>query len=142
MSPSELKLLVISPTVKNWPILLGLGLLLVFTGILGLVLLIIEVKQALPILIVGIGFMVWPALKSANTEYWITNVRVVVRSTLFGTSETEIAISDIKELKIERTSLQKAVGIGDVVVRGSQGSVRLSGVDFPEEIIDKIETLA
>jgi membrane protein YdbS with pleckstrin-like domain len=141
MSPAELKVLVVSPSIKNWPVVLGIALLVTLTGLLGLVLLILNFQEATLILAVGMGILVGPALQTANAEYWVTNVRVVERGGIFTKTETGLALSEIKEMKITRNKLQKAFGVGNLEITSAAGSMTLAGVEDPEMIRDKILTL-
>lgn len=142
MSPSELKILVVSPSVKNWPLLLGGGLLVVMTGVTLLVLLIINFQSAILVMAAGVALTVWPALNAANTEYWITSARVVARGGIFRANEVFMAVADIRDIRIERTSLQRTLGVGDITLIGAAGNLRLSGVEDPEGFRDKIRTVA
>lgn len=139
---AELKLLVAGPSIKNWPLLLGLGALVILTGTLGLILLILPVQSALVIIVAGIALTVWPTLSSANTEYIITNLRIVIRSGVFVKTEVEILVKDIQGIEIVRRGFQSSLGIGDLVLSGSGRTLRLSGVEDPEQIKEKIQTLA
>ena len=141
MSPAELKVLVVSPSIKNWPVALGIALLVTVTGLLGLVLLILNLQEATLILAVGMGILVGPALQTANTEYWVTNARVVERGGIFAKTETGLVLSEIKKMKITRNKLQKALGVGNLEIAAAAGSKTLAGVEDPEAIRDKILTL-
>ncbi len=141
MSPAELKLLVVSPTIKNWPIVFALAVIVILTGVMGLVLLFLEMRGAVFLIAFGMALLVWPALHSANTEYWVTNLRVVAHRGVFMKSSSEVPIKDIKEIKILRTSLQKTLGVGDVEVVHDGGALSLSGIDEPEKVRDKILSL-
>lgn len=141
MAAAELKLLVVGPSVKNWPVLLGVGALVMLTGTLGLILLILPFQSALAIIVAGIALSVWPALSSANTEYVITNLRVVIRSGVFVKTEVELPVNDIREIEVVRAGFQQTLGIGDLVLSGSGSTLRLSGIEDPEQIKEKIQTL-
>ncbi|MEE8425497.1 MAG: PH domain-containing protein, partial [Elusimicrobiota bacterium] len=136
---AELKLLVAGPSIKNWPLLLGFGALVVLTGMLGLILLILPFQSALAIIVVGIALTVWPTLSSANTEYIITNLRIVVRSGVFVKTEVEMPVKDVQGIEIVRQGFQSSLGIGDLVLSGSGRTFRLSGVEDPEQIKEKIQ---
>jgi uncharacterized membrane protein YdbT with pleckstrin-like domain len=141
MAPAELKLLVLSPSIKNWPILMGLGALLFVTGTIGLCLLIFKLPTALVVAAAGIALTAWPALQAANTEYVITNVRISVSSGILSKSAVEFRVADIKDIRISATGLQEPLGIGDIELVGAGGSFVLRGVDEPEKVRDRIKTL-
>ncbi|MFA5140961.1 MAG: PH domain-containing protein [Elusimicrobiota bacterium] len=141
MTPSELKLLVVSPSIKNWPILLGAGALVALTGVLGMVLLFLPLPKALGIAALGVGLTVWPAMRVSNTEYVVTNLRVVVIGGVFGKSETSVAISEVKEVRVAQRGMQSALGIGDLELVSQSGSLRLEGIEEPEKVREKILSL-
>lgn len=136
--PAELKILVVHPSIRSWPILLGIGILVILTGVLGLVLLFFPAGSALPVVALGVAFTVWPALASANTEYWVTNRRVVVSGGVLRKSERELPVAQIREVRVSRTPLQKTLGIGDISVVGSGGELLLTGVEEPEAFRERI----
>lgn len=142
MAPAELKLVMLSPSMRNWPVLLGVGGIVFITGIMGLVLLFLKPQIALLVAATGLAFTVWPALKAANTEYIITNVRVIVSSGIVFKSSREVVIQDIREIRISRSGVQNTMGIGVLELVGSAGTLRLEGVEEPERIRDKIRSLA
>ena len=141
MAPAELKILVFSPSIKNWPILLALGFFIAATGLIGLVLLIFKFSTALVVTAGGVALTVWPALRSANTEYRVTNVRVVVVRGIFGKTERDMAVSGIREINILRGRFQRALGIGDLEIVGEKGVLRIEGAEEPERVRDKILSL-
>ena len=71
-----MKLLIAAPSVKNWPLALGLGAFLVLAGAIGFALQFCGANAALLIVAAGVALTVVPALKAAGTEYTVTNSRV------------------------------------------------------------------
>jgi len=141
MAPAELKLLVLSPSIKNWPILMGLGIFLFVTGTVGLVLLIFNMSTALGVSAAGLALTAWPALQAANTEYIITNLRVMIASGVLRKSAVEFRVADIREMRIKTAGLQGPLGIGDIEFVGAGGTFVLEGVDEPEKVRDRVKAL-
>ena len=141
MAPAELKLLVVSPSIKNWPILMGLGLLLFVTGAVGLVLLIFNLPSALVVAASGVALTAWPAIQAANTEYVVTNLRVSTVSGIFRKSGVEIQVRDIRDIRISANPLQQALGVGDLELVRPEGSLVLQGIEDPEKVRDRIKAL-
>jgi uncharacterized membrane protein YdbT with pleckstrin-like domain len=139
---AELKLLEVSPSVKNWPVLIGIGMLLMGTAALGVILLILSLQTALLVAACGVGLTVWPALCASNTEYIITNLRVVHRAGFFKKTERQIDVPQIREIRVVRSSVQKTLGIGDLELVAEVGVFKLAGVEDPDLIRDKIKSLA
>lgn len=141
MSPAELKVLVLSPSVKNWPILLGAGLLVMVTGFVGLAVLSLNPATAMSVSALGVALTVWPALSCAHTEYCVTNLRLLCRSGVLRKSESSMAVADIRDVRVVRSATQQALGIGDVEIVGASGSLRFAGVDDPEQVRERIATV-
>ena len=137
-----MKLLIASPSVKNWPLSLLLGGLLVMTAAAGLALQVFGTNAAALVAAAGVALTVLPALRAANTEYSVTNARVTVRSGVLSKSEESILLSEVRELRLRRSPLQRAMGLGDLEVAGEAHSVLLTGLEDPEQARDRIHSLA
>jgi uncharacterized membrane protein YdbT with pleckstrin-like domain len=141
MPPAELKLLVLNPSLKNWPVLVGIGLLVFFTGAVGLVLLIFSYSTALVVAACGLALISWPALKTANTEYIVTNLRVCSLTGLFRKRGWEVPVQDIREIRVSRRPIQQTLGIGDLELVLPGGARCLEGLEEPERVRDRILSL-
>lgn len=138
---NELKVLSVSPSVKDWPVPIGLGLVVVLTGALLFVLLIVPFRAAAAVLCLGLAALVWPVLKAANTEYVVTNRRVVLREGILGKTELEADLRAVQQVRVVRTPLQETLGIGDVVVEAMAATLVLRGVEEPEKLRERILSL-
>ncbi|MFH2202387.1 MAG: PH domain-containing protein [Elusimicrobiota bacterium] len=141
MAPAELKLLVLSPSIKNWPVVFVCAALVFLTGALGLVLLFLPLQATVLLCAFGMALLVWPALHAGNTEYWVTNLRVAVRGGVFCKSESEVSLQDIQEIRIMRSPLQKILGVGNVDFIHAGGALSFAGIEEPEKLRDKVLTL-
>jgi uncharacterized membrane protein YdbT with pleckstrin-like domain len=141
MAPNELKILVVSPSGKNWAVLIGLGFLVALTGVLGMVLDFLPMPTALGATAAGVAFLIWPAMNMANTEYVVTDLRVAVVSGIFVKSESSMAIAQVKEVRVVQRGLQSAFDIGDLELLSPSGTLRLAGVEEPEKVREKILSL-
>jgi len=140
MPLAELKLLSIRSSVKNQPILLALALIVILTGLFGRVLG-MPLEGAVLLVAVGMAFLVWPALHTANTEYRVMDSSVVAVGGFFAKSEKVFSISGIQEFRIRRTPLQKMFGVGDLEIVHAEGALSFVGIEDPEGVRDKILTL-
>lgn len=139
---AEMKLLVAAPSVKNWPLALCMGALLVLVGAIGFALQFCGFNAALLILAAGVALTVVPALKAAGTEYTVTNSRVYVRSGILSKTETSISLEIVRELRLKRSPIQRSLGLGDIEIVGERESMLLAGLDDPEQFRDRILSLA
>ena len=142
MAPAEIKLFVAAPSVKNWPLSLAAGALLFLTGATGFALQAFGVDAAVSIACIGVALTVLPALRAANTEYYVTNTRVVARSGLLVKSERAVVLASVTELRLKRSPLQRFIGLGDLEVAGAAGSLLLTGLEDPEQARERILSLA
>lgn len=138
---AEMKLLVASPSVKSWPLALASGALLILTGAAGFALQALSLNAALLTAAAGMALTVVPALAAANTEYYVTNARVVARRGVFRKSEESIPLDAVVELRLKTSAVQRALGIGDLEVAGEGRSVTLYGLEDPEQARDRILAL-
>ncbi len=142
MPPAEIKLFVAAPSVKNWPLSLVAGALLFFTGAVGFALQAFGPAVAVSIACLGVASTVLPALRAANTEYYVTSTRVVARSGLIVKSERAVALSAVAELRLKRSPLQRFMGLGDLEAAGPAGSVLFAGLEDPDQARERILSLA
>ena len=141
MTPNEIKLLSSSPSITNWPKSLALGAFVILTGAISMALLITTVPAGLVMVCAGISLTVWPALQAANTEYFVSNMRVLICQGFFHKKERFVSLSDIREIHIRRTPLQEKLGTGDVELVCLAGRLVLEGMEDPEKVREKILTL-
>jgi uncharacterized membrane protein YdbT with pleckstrin-like domain len=141
MQVNEIKLVVVGPSLKNWPVPLIIGGLLALTGMLMLLLGFISFKATVLLICLGLAFIAGPVWQASNTQYFITNLRVAVLSGLFSKKQLEIAIPELQDIQITRSPMQDFWGIGSVVLRGPRGILIFEGVEEPESLKEKILSL-
>lgn len=139
---AEIKLFVAEPSVKNWPLALAGGALLVLTGAAGFALQALSFNAAVLTAAAGVALTVYPALSAANTSYWVTNERVCASRGILAKTESSVALATVKELRLHRSPVQRALGLGDLEVVGASGSVRLDGLEDPESVRERLLALA
>ncbi|MBI3299384.1 MAG: PH domain-containing protein [Elusimicrobia bacterium] len=137
-----MKLLVAAPSIKNWPLSLAGGAFLVLAGAAGFSLQAFGASAAFMTIVAGAVVALYPALRAASTEYLVTNSRVFVRSGILVKAEASIALASVRELRLKRSPVQRALGLGDIEVAGDGESVLLFGLDDPEQTRDRILSLA
>lgn len=138
MPPAEIKLFVAAPSVKNWPLSLAGGALLFFIGAVGFALQAFGLDLAVSLACLGVAMAVLPALRAASSEYYVTSTRVVARSGLLAGTERSIAVASVTELRLKRSPLQRALGLGDLEVAGAAESLLLAGLEDPDSARERI----
>lgn len=138
---NEIRLLSTARSVKSWPLLLAVGAFVAVTGLVSLLFQVFSAQGALALTALGLGLLGYPLVQAANTEYVVTNLRVAVISGAFAKSERHLPIAEVREVKVQRTGLQQTLGIGDVLLTGSGGTLVLAGVEEPEKVREKILSL-
>lgn len=139
---TEIKLLVAAPSAKNWPLALVGGGLLVLTAAAGFALQALTWNQAVLTAAAGVALTVYPVLHAANTSYLVTSARVTVRSGILSKTESSVPLVSVRELRLRRSPVQRALGLGDLEVVGTRGSVTLAGLEEPEAARERILGLA
>ena len=141
MPPAEIKLFVAAPSVKNWPLSLAVGALLFLVGAVGFALQAFGLDLAVSLACFGVAMTVLPALRAANSQYYVTSTRVVARSGLLVSSESSIDVSAVTELRLKRSPLQRALGLGDLEAAGPGGTLLMAGIEDPEAARERILSL-
>ena len=139
---TEIKLLVAAPSAKNWPLALAGGGLVVLTGFAGFALQALSMNQSLLAAAAGVALTAYPVLSAANTTYLVTSLRVSARSGILVKSEASVLLETVRELRLKRSPVQRALGLGDLEVVGSGGSVLLAGLEDAEATRERILSLA
>jgi membrane protein YdbS with pleckstrin-like domain len=82
-----------------------------------------EAKGVGLFLLVLAGFLVLvPFIKRANSEFAVTNKRIVVKLGFFTTRTVELLHSKVETISVNQGLLGKMLGFGDIVVTGSGGT--------------------
>lgn len=139
---AEIKLLVAAPSAKNWPLALGGGFLVALTGFAGFALQALTLNQALLIASAGVALTSFPILSAAHTSYLVTSLRVTATSGILKKTEVSVPLDSVRELRLKRSPVQRALGLGDLEVVGSGGSVLLEGLEEAEATRERILSLA
>ncbi|TBR25059.1 PH domain-containing protein [bacterium] len=139
---AEIKLLVAAPSAKNWPLALAGGFLLVLTAAVGFALQALSSNAAVLTAAAGVALVALPILSAANTSYLVTSARVTAVSGILGKTEVSVPLDTVRELRLKRSPVQRALGLGDLEVVGSGGSVTLAGIEEPEAARERILGLA
>lgn len=75
------------------------------------------------ILLALAGFLILaPFIKRANSEFAVTNKRIVVKLGFFTTRTVELLHSKVETISVNQGLLGKMLGYGDIVVTGSGGT--------------------
>ncbi len=87
-------------------------------------------------LLVMAGFLILaPFIKRANSEFAVTNKRIVVKLGFFTTRTVELLHSKVETISVNQGLLGKMLGYGDIVVTGSGGTREVfTGVAAPLEL--------
>ena len=90
-----------------------------------------------------IGTFIKSKRKMRDTEYYITNKRVIVSNFADGYQLTELNIQDIEDVSLNARGFDKFVKVGDVTVSGGGVKITLYDIKEPEKIygvFQKIKT--
>jgi len=69
------------------------------------------------------GFLILvPFIKRANSEFAVTNRRIIVKLGFFTTRTLELLHSKVEAISVNQGLLGKMLGYGDIVVTGTGGS--------------------
>lgn len=91
---------------------------------------------------IWIGGMVKAYKEIKNTEYYITNKRIIVTNFPNKIEIKEMNISEIKHVNLKKTGIDKMVKVGDVEILSEDKSIILYDIKEPEKIytiFDKIK---
>jgi uncharacterized membrane protein YdbT with pleckstrin-like domain len=76
------------------------------------------------LILVGL-IMLAPFIKRANSEFAVTNMRIIVKLGFFTTRTLELLLSKVETISVSQGLLGKMLGYGDIVVTGSGGTREL-----------------
>ncbi len=107
----------------HWQVFLFPGLFAVILALASLGLVVSGAKGFGLFLLVLAGFLILvPFIKRANSEFAVTNKRIVVKLGFFTTRTVELLHSKVETISVNQGLLGKMLGYGDIVVTGSGGT--------------------
>ncbi len=71
-----------------------------------------------------------------------TSLPVSASSGILNKTEVSVPLDSVRELRLKRSPVQRALGLGDLEVVGSEGSVLLAGLEDAEATRERILSLA
>jgi uncharacterized membrane protein YdbT with pleckstrin-like domain len=74
------------------------------------------------LLVLAGSLILVPFIKRANSEFAVTNKRIVVKLGFFTTRTVELLHSKVETISVNQGLLGKMLGYGDIVVTGSGGT--------------------
>lgn len=89
-------------------------------------------------LVVGLLILWWEYICVKKTCYVVTNARVISKTGWLNTQLVEVRISDIRGVNVNRTLMQRILGIGDIAIGTSatEGTeIVMKGVVDPENFV-------
>jgi uncharacterized membrane protein YdbT with pleckstrin-like domain len=98
----------------------------------------------LPVFGVGLLFLLWARICVRTTCYVATSMRIVAKTGWLNTRQIEIRMQDIRGIEVERTLMQRILGIGDVEIgtAATEGSeIVMCGVVDPEGFVKNVNAL-
>lgn len=138
MPRNELQLLVDNPSILRRPMGIAGAVALVVTGLAGAALVHVA---ALSLCLAGLAFGIWLAVDTASVEYVVTDRRVLRQGGFPARGGGEVPLEFVREVRLLRTPLQTALGLADVEVVSTKGTLRLEGLEAPERLQEKIRSL-
>jgi uncharacterized membrane protein YdbT with pleckstrin-like domain len=107
----------------HWQVFLFPGFIAVILLFASIGLFVNEAKGVGLLLLVVAGFLILaPFIKRANSEFAVTNKRIVVKLGFFTTRTVELLHSKVETISVNQGLLGKMLGYGDIVVTGSGGT--------------------
>lgn len=107
----------------HWQVFLLPGFFAVILLLASIGLFVNEAKGVGLFLLVLAGFLVLvPFIKRANSEFAVTNKRIVVKLGFFTTRTVELLHSKVETISVNQGLLGKMLGYGDIAVTGSGGT--------------------
>ena len=94
-----------------------------------------------PVLGVGLIFLAWVYICVKTTCYVATNSRVIAKTGWLNTKQVEVRIVDIRGVNVNRTFVQRLLGIGDIGIgtAATEGTeIVMRGVVEPEDFVKKV----
>ena len=76
----------------------------------------------LSLLVLAVILILVPFLKRANSEFAVTNKRIIVKLGFFTTRTVELLHSKVEAISVNQGLLGKMLGYGDIVVTGTGGT--------------------
>ncbi len=73
-------------------------------------------------LFLAVPFILVPFVKRANSEFAVTNKRIIVKLGFFTTHTLELLHSKVETISVYQGLMGKMLGYGDIVVTGSGGT--------------------
>lgn len=85
-------------------------------------------------LVITLCVLIYDALTINNTEFVITNKKVIHRKGIISTDINEILLQKIEGVKVNQTFQEKMFGAGTVIITGSGGThTKLNNMNQPFE---------
>lgn len=96
-----------------------------------------------PVLVGIIALFIWH-VQLRNTRLTIVGKRILYRTGMFSTRESEVRVEDVRDIEITRTFMQRLCGTGvlSLSTSGESGmEIEIRGLRQPERIREIINTL-
>lgn len=138
---SEINILTLGPSLKSWIPTLTISAFVIVTGIMMFMLSILTMQTTSIVLGAGVVFLILPAFRTSNTEYFVTDRRVFRRSGLVFKRNKEIPVSEIRDIGISWGAWGKIFGVGTLTIEGASSKLKLDGVEDPEKVRERILSL-
>ncbi|HEU5081596.1 MAG TPA: PH domain-containing protein [Opitutaceae bacterium] len=96
-----------------------------------------------PVVIGIVALLIWK-FRLNHTRLTITGQRVLYRTGIFSTTESEVRVSDVRDIEIHRTLMQRLCGTGTLSLStaGESGmEIEIAGLREPQRVREMIHTL-
>jgi uncharacterized membrane protein YdbT with pleckstrin-like domain len=96
-----------------------------------------------PVLIGIFGFLIW-RFQLSRTRLTIQGQRIIYRTGITSTRESEIRVNDVRDIEITRTFFQKMAGTGvlSLSTSGENGmEIQIAGLNQPERVREIVHAL-
>lgn len=83
-------------------------------------------------ILISIGFFVWPYVVIKNSEFAVTNKRVIIKVGIIRTKSLELFLNKIEAITVDQSLPGRMLNYGNIIVAGSGGTKELfSGIQAP-----------
>ncbi len=118
-----------------------LGVILACGGLYILLALHIDFRIGIGLLAAAVLVITSATMHRRNTSWSLTSDRLIERRGLVSTHRREMELGDVRSIEVDRTFMQRVLGIGNVVIASAASTdfvIRLWDVPDPERIAEML----
>jgi uncharacterized membrane protein YdbT with pleckstrin-like domain len=83
-------------------------------------------------ILISIGLVAWPYFVIKNSEFAVTNKRVIIKVGVIKTTSLELFLNKIEAITVDQSIIGRMLNYGNIIVTGSGGTKEpFSGIKAP-----------